>query len=246
MDAIAALVLETFVAAYPDLLRDRVAALHPEPVPGLDEALAAGGEWLSEHLADLLSQPFREQAGSPLEVFREAVRFPTEALQRSEVPAPERDEAARSGLPGDLYDLAPASSRDLGEAAWRAHLAWGTAKAKALARPVVGVLAADLMDRSRIEAAARSAGYTAAMWADVAAVREASGAGLPASAFVDLEHRDADGVIRLLAAAGVRVVGFGPHVDDFALVRARTLGARDAMARSRFFRVIGDLLPPMV
>jgi hypothetical protein len=42
------------------------------------------------------------------------------------------------------------------------------------------------------------------------------------------------------------VIGFGPHVDEFAMVRARSLGATAALARSRFFRDLAELLPPFV
>ena len=42
------------------------------------------------------------------------------------------------------------------------------------------------------------------------------------------------------------VEAFGPHVDDLALVRARTLGAADALTRSAFFRNLARLLPTPV
>jgi hypothetical protein len=245
MDAIAAGVRDAFVAAYPGYVRGRVGALHPEAVPGVDDAVASGARWLSDQLSVLLAAPFREQQRSPLEVFQEAMRFPTEALERAGVPAPDRDGTARRALPGDRYDLAPASSQDLGEEAWRAHLAWGAAKARALARPLVGLLSGDIMDRTRVESAADAAGYTVVSWADGTAVGAAGGR-MPPAAFVDLEHPDADEVIRFLAGRGARVTAFGPHVDDFAMLRAQMLGAADAMPRSRFFRVIRDLLPPVV
>jgi hypothetical protein len=120
---------EALVASYPDHVRRRV----PSQVPGLAEAVAAGADWLAESLASLLSQPFPDQRRGPLELFQEAMRFPTEALAAAGVEPRRRDPVASSALPGDIYDLAPASSRDLGEEVWACHLAWGAAKARALA-----------------------------------------------------------------------------------------------------------------
>lgn len=83
-------------------------------------------------LTALLARPFSQQPRGPLEVVQEAMRFPTSSLQQAGVPPADRDEVAVNALPGDVYDLAPASSRDLGEEAWVAHLRWGARKAQAL------------------------------------------------------------------------------------------------------------------
>ncbi len=246
MDDIAAALHSALLAAFRRTVAARMAAAGiPEP-DRFDDALAAGETWLDGALRAVLERPFPEQRRSPLEVFQEAMRFPTEALETAGVEPPERDAAAAAALPGDRYDLAPASSQDLGEEAWRAHLAWGAAKARAMSRPAVGLLSSNLMDRTRVEAAASAAGYSVLVWRDGSAVGGEQGARLPAVAFVDLAHEDADDVIRTLAGRGVRAIGYGPHVDDFAMVRARSLGAADALARSQFFRTIGDLLPDLV
>lgn len=100
--------------------------------PQLAEAIDRGEAWLSGTLDDLLSQPFRKQRRGPLEVFQEAMRFPTEALSAAGVEPVDRDPAAEAAIPGDVYDLAPASSAMLGEQVWQAHLAWGAAKAAAI------------------------------------------------------------------------------------------------------------------
>lgn len=102
-----------------------------DPVPVTD-AIAEGETWLERALTDLLTKPFADQRRGPLEVFQEAMRFPTEALQAAGVPPEPRDEVTANALPGDVYDLAPASSRDLGEEVWQAHLHWGARKAQAL------------------------------------------------------------------------------------------------------------------
>lgn len=115
------------VKAYPGFVRARA----PEG-PDLTEAIEQGREWLAAELDTHLSRPFPEQRRGPLEIFQEAMRFPTEVLAGAGVPAPQRDDVVESALPGDLYDLAPASSQELGEEVWRAHLGWGAAKAKAI------------------------------------------------------------------------------------------------------------------
>ena len=209
----------------------------------LGAAVDEGAAWLDEALGALLDLPFRDQARGPLEVFQEAMRFPTGALLAAGVEQPQRDEAAASALPGDHYDLAPASSQDLGEEVWAAHMAWGAAKAGAF-RPSVSLLSGDLLDRSKVETVVAEAGFRLVVWRDAAAVDLE--AGRPVTALVDLSHPDADDVIRTIAESGIRVIGFGPHVDDMAMVRARTLGAADALPRSVFFRSLGRLLPTQV
>lgn len=121
-----------FVAAYRPHVMRLVAERGWDPVEGLAASLYDGERWLRVELETLLALPFAEQTRGPLEVFQEAVRFPTEALVASGVPPAPRDVVAEHALPGDFYDLAPASSRDLGEQVWVAHLTWGARKAAAL------------------------------------------------------------------------------------------------------------------
>lgn len=163
---------------------------------------------LDQELRALLSQPFSDQRQTPGELFRQAL--------------------AAAGLP----------DRPLAEDAHQAHLAWGVAKAQALTAPCVLYVGNDLMDRSKIAAAAEAAGLALR----VAAGGDPDPAGA-VRAFVDLSRPAADDAIRALTAAGVTTIGFGPHVDDVALVRARSLGADDALPRSVFFRRLPELLP---
>ena len=81
---------------------------------------------------ELAPEPFDRQRRGPLELFQEAMQFPTAALSELGVEAVERDPIADQALPGDVFDLAPASSSTLGETVWHAHLAWGAAKANAM------------------------------------------------------------------------------------------------------------------
>lgn len=120
------------IAVYRPYLLGRLRERGLGDVPGLFAALEEGERWLGEALADLIARPFTAQPRGPLEVFQEAMRFPTAALRAAGVAEQPRDAVTANALPGDVYDLAPASSRDLGEDVWRAHLRWGAAKAAAL------------------------------------------------------------------------------------------------------------------
>lgn len=135
MTPVAAELASALVTAYAPYVRDRVARLGLEVPPDLDDAIEQGRRWLEMALPDLLGRSFASQDRGPLELFQEALRFPTAVLERAGHQAVPRDELVANALPGDLFDLAPASSNDLGEAAWKAHLAWGAAKAAAMTRP---------------------------------------------------------------------------------------------------------------
>lgn len=135
MTPVAAELACALVTAYAPFVRDKVARLGLEASPGLEGAIGEGSRWLETALPDLLGRPFASQDRGPLELFQEALRFPTAVLEQAGHQAVPRDELVANALPGDLFDLAPASSNDLGEAAWRAHLAWGASKAAAMTRP---------------------------------------------------------------------------------------------------------------
>ncbi len=100
--------------------------------PALAEAIDEGEQWLADGLDHLLGEPFDRQRRGPLELFQEAMRFPTAALIDLGVDRVERDPMAVQAVPGDIFDLAPASSSALGETVWHAHIAWGAAKANAM------------------------------------------------------------------------------------------------------------------
>jgi hypothetical protein len=227
MDEVAMALRDALVAAYRPYVEARLDAAG---LPRVEEATAAGVAWLEDALSDLLEKPVGEQWRSPLELLQEAMRFPTEALATLGANPVARAEAVEAALPGDVFDLAPASSQELGEGAWHAHLAWGAAKAAAM-RPGAVLITRSLLDRSKVDEAAASAGYRLEVEAGVP-----SGRGRFAVGFVDLEHPDSDEAIRRLVGICGRVVAYGPHVDDMAMIRARSLGAEDAVPRSRFFK----------
>lgn len=235
-----------FVAAYRPYLEERLSENRQDEPPGFDEAVEAGAAWLKETLADLLGSPFLSQRRGPLEVFQEAVRFVGDALAAAGVEPATRNDILAAVLPGDIFNLAPASSRLLGEAAWQAHLAWGALKARAMApavdrSDVVGLVSGNLMDRARIESLANRHGLRLVTWRDGRTARAESLETEPRVVFVDLSAPDAGASIDSFVAAGVSVVAFGPHVDDAALEEARQLGAEPVLPRSRFFKVLPDL-----
>ncbi len=108
-------------------------------------------------------------------------------------------------------------------------------------RPLFIVVTTNLMDRGPFEAAGARVGYR------VEFVRSDEVDDVePLVAFVDLETAGADGAIGNLAGRGVRVIAYGPHVDDVGMVRARSLGAGAAEPRSRALTDPGKFLPPLV
>ncbi|MBV8949718.1 MAG: Na+/H+ antiporter NhaA, partial [Actinobacteria bacterium] len=83
----------------------------------------------------------------------------------------------------------------------------------------------DLMDRSRLRAALPEVAF-------VRTPTECEGADV---VLIDLaRHVDDVAAVRAIAP-DARIVGFGPHVDEAAASRARSSGADDVLARSRFF-----------
>lgn len=242
VDSTAVGLIEAFVAAYAPTAEARRGGITPPP--GWTAALGEGEEWLRAELTALVAKPHGEQRRTPLEIFQEAMKFPTAALAAVGADPVQRDETAAAALPGDLYDLAPASSQDLDSAAWEAHLAWGVRRAAAL-RPAVMWVGGNLMDLARIETVVAAAGLrmspAATVGSDTVEAERPVVLGL-----VDLQGASATSAIMTLAAAGIRVVAYGPHTDGEGLEAARRAGAAEAMARSRFFTRLPDLLPKRV
>jgi DNA-binding NarL/FixJ family response regulator len=87
----------------------------------------------------------------------------------------------------------------------------------------VCALVSDLMDRSRISAAIPAVSFSMDGNADVV--------------IIDIARGGAQLVAEIRAEMpAVRIVGFGPHVDDESADFARAAGADVVMPRSRFFR----------
>lgn len=77
----------------------------------------------------LLARDVDDQPTGPLALLRGAVRYPTAVLAEAGVPPVARDEVDRRLHPDDVYDLGPASFRDLDPALHEPGIAWGAAKA---------------------------------------------------------------------------------------------------------------------
>ncbi len=119
---------DELVAAYGSFVRTRTEALGVD----LADALGAGEAWLREELTTELSRAYDQQRRGPLEIFQAAMSFPTDVLLAAGVEESSRDAMAVQALPGDRFDLAPASSRDISDEVWAAHLGWGVTKAAAM------------------------------------------------------------------------------------------------------------------
>lgn len=92
----------------------------------------------------------------------------------------------------------------------------------------------DLMDRSRLSAAASDVAFvpTPAALADVDADL----------VLVDLGRPGVLDAVAALAARDVRTIGFGSHVDRELLDAARAAGCSEVLARSAFFGRLSSLL----
>ncbi len=254
-DAATIAVHEAMLHAYAPHIARRLGALGV-PLTDVADAVDVGQRWLAVAYREQRELPPTEQRRSPLELFQAACAFPTERLDELGVEYPDRDEVTESALPGDVFDLAPASSQELGDDVWKVHVAWGVARAAVVAGVVprgaveperrtvgVAVVTSNLMDRTRIVDTAAAAGLSTVVWRNPGAVEQGLATSDPIVAFLDLEHAAADDIVRMLAGAGVRTIAYGPHVDDIAMARARSLGARDVVPRSRLFRKLVDWLP---
>lgn len=105
--------------------------------PGLSAKLAdaaqlasvAATEAVAPAVSDLLAQDVEQQRQNPLAIVRPAVRYPTEVLAAAGVPPVVRDAFAVEAFPDDLYNLTPASFKDLAPSLGDVGIAWGAAKA---------------------------------------------------------------------------------------------------------------------
>ncbi len=239
VDSRASRLYEALVSAFGPFVATRLEELGADPAD-FETVVQDTAARLRRGLESLLEEPFASQQEAPLEVMRDCLQLLTAALREAGVEAPARDAGQEEVAPDDPYDLGPASAAELGEEALQASLAWGAAKAADVARPLALVVSANLMDLTRIEEGARAAGYR------VATAKPGSMAADAVVAFVDLTETGADEAVSALAQAGVKVVAYGPHVDDVAMLRARALGASVAEPRSRVLRDPASFLPPLV
>lgn len=94
-----------------------------------EQAAVAARADVAAGLAGLFAVDVDAQAGTPLQVLRGAVRFPTEVLRGAGVPPLDRDEFDRRAFPEDIYGLTPAGFADVDPALVEPSITWGAAKA---------------------------------------------------------------------------------------------------------------------
>jgi hypothetical protein len=84
-----------------------------------------GGE-----LRAFLALDVDEQRTNPLAILRAAVRYPTAVLRDGGVPPVQRDEFKEWAFPDDVYDLAPATWKEVDPALQEPGIVWSAWKAK--------------------------------------------------------------------------------------------------------------------
>lgn len=114
---------------------ERLVTAYAGPAAAVEARPAARRAGL-EALADvgpsaraLLEADADRQRDTPLNLLRQAVRYPTAVLRDLGVPPVVRDEFAQAQFPDDDYDLTPASFADISPELAGPGLAWGAAKA---------------------------------------------------------------------------------------------------------------------
>ena len=245
------------VAAFPGYVARRLRELG---VTVADEVMARSAGNLSESLRRLEESP-HDLGESPLELVRIATEPVTAALVAAGVDPVERDGQAVELHPDDLFDLYPATSRDLGEEVWRVHMQWGLERARRVAGmvpaaspgakpedsslrnvPAVALFGVSEPKRSELEQRIRDLGYRPLLWRNPASLEE----GLttkPVLALVDLRHPTANDAISRLKAGEVRVLAFGDDMTDFAQAATMALGAEEVMELDRVVDLLGSRLP---
>lgn len=198
------------------------------------DAIVTGAGALDALLRTLVSTDAREQRQSPLELFREALRPVSHALEVQGVPQPAAT-AALAIAPWDRYSLSPGSSQVLGREAHEAHLRWGAARAAALAplvlRPAIG-LHGPADELSAMSDAIESAGF-----------RPASSDEAPSIELVHLGWHAARSHIDRAVDDVQRVVVIGHGIDDLTSTGLRALGVASVVEAERFYERPADHLP---
>lgn len=251
----AAQLVHELVDAFPGYLRGRLRERDLSADP-LDADGLAGD--LKSELTLLLAESPQHQDRSPLEVVRGLLDRVTAVLMEQGAAPVGRDEVAGALHPEDRYALYPASSRELGEKAWRAHLDWGFEKARLVAGVVpaeqstdqaadlsVALFGIDRPLRDSLADAIGRAGYRTLVWRNPAAVTEGM-AVRPALTIVALDHPVAQDTIHTVAGAGLRVIAVGNRVDDFTTAGIMALGAEAVVESDRILGRLDALVPRLV
>lgn len=254
------------VEAFPRYVMRRLHELEAE-VP--QDVVAQSTSDLNDSLLRMEQSP-SDLGESPLELVRIATEPLTAALREAGMKPVERDAQAVELHPDDVFDLYPATSRDLGEEVWRVHMQWGLERARLVAGmvpasspegktsdsaaqsrtsssrlpdvPAVALFGVAEPLRAQLADRIRSLGYQPLIWRNPAALEEYLGAN-PALALVDLRHPKAEGALRRLVAEGINVVGCRDGVTDFTRAAMMALGADDVVESDRIVERLDSFLP---
>jgi hypothetical protein len=111
-----------------------VTAQRAEVPADVREAARAAAAWaradVGAELRAFLALDVDDQRTNPLAILRAAVRYPTAVLRDAGVPPVRRDEFKARAFPDDVYDLAPATWKDVDESLQEPGLIWSAWKAK--------------------------------------------------------------------------------------------------------------------
>jgi hypothetical protein len=112
------------------VLPDWVVRCVQRRLPDAPDDVLASARRAGDTAATETAAAMRDLGGrTPLQVLREAVRFPTEVLRSAGVPPVGRDDFAVDRFPDDEYDLTSAHFGDVDESLVDLGLLWGAMRA---------------------------------------------------------------------------------------------------------------------
>lgn len=97
--------------------------------PALRDAAERATDFVDERLRELVDTDIDRQKSTPLEIFREAVRFPVEVLHTMGAGSVHRGDMARWAFPNDPFGITPGNLSDIGPEVHEAGILWGASKA---------------------------------------------------------------------------------------------------------------------
>ena len=112
------------------VLDDQAIAVDDGVSRRIASAAARAREDGASRVRRLLATDVDRQAGNPLAILRDLVRYPTAVLRAAGARPVGRDEFHERNFPDDVYDLSPATFADVDPALHEPGLVWGAAKAR--------------------------------------------------------------------------------------------------------------------
>lgn len=132
-DRLVAIVDDVVPAWIERLVIERIRTWSGDVSPEIEASAVAAGESARDQvvpaLRELVHADIDEQRGNPLSLLRAAARHAHTVLDDAGMPPMPRDQFSRASFPDDVYDLVPASWRDVDPALHEIGISWGAAKA---------------------------------------------------------------------------------------------------------------------